>query len=138
MSGKFIVHARTARIGLKLDKELDHQGSKENKPTSATNLHNELGEVVDLELKGSAFGITSKSWGSKSDASRVSVCMGLTHPIKTLCSDGDNNVLANTFEPEIMKGSFLVSVLDLQSSRASSRVTFLIASDLLVAPGSSH
>ena len=48
-------------MGLKLSKELDHQGRKENKTTSATNLRNELGEVVELELKGSAFGITSKS-----------------------------------------------------------------------------
>ena len=48
-------------IGFWLDKELDHQGRKENKTTSATNLRNELGEVVGLELKGSAFGITSKS-----------------------------------------------------------------------------
>ena len=46
-------------MGLKLSKELDRQGRKENKTTSATNLRNEPGEVVELELKGGAFGITS-------------------------------------------------------------------------------
>ena len=48
-------------IGLRLGNELDHQGRKENKTTGATNPHKEFGEVVALELKGSAFGITSKS-----------------------------------------------------------------------------
>ena len=71
-------------IDLRLDNELDHQGRKENETTSATDPRNELGEVVTLELKGSAFGITSKSWESKSDAFRVSVCKGLTPPIHTL------------------------------------------------------
>ena len=51
-------------IGLMLDKDLDDQGRKKNKTTRATNLRNELGEVVELELEGSAFGITSKSWES--------------------------------------------------------------------------
>jgi len=54
-------------MGLKPDEELDHQGPKENKTTSAANLRNELGEVIELELKGSAFGITGKSWESRSD-----------------------------------------------------------------------
>jgi hypothetical protein len=58
-------------MGLKLDEKLDHQGPKENKSTSATDLRDELGEVVELELKGSAFGITGKSWEYKSDALRV-------------------------------------------------------------------
>ena len=69
------------RIGLKLDNELDHQGPKEDKTTSATNLRNELGEVVEPEVKGSAFGITNKSWESRSDALRVSVCKGLTQTL---------------------------------------------------------
>ena len=88
-------------IGHKLDKDLDHQGRKENKTTSATDPRNELGEVVELEMKGSVFGITSKSWESISDASRVSVCERLTHcdsPVKTLWSDGDNNVLTSALQ----------------------------------------
>ena len=88
-------------IGHKLDKELDHQGRKENKTTSATNPRNELCEVVVLELKGSVFGITSKSWESRSDTSRVSVRKRLTHrdaAVKTLWSDGDNNVLTSTLQ----------------------------------------
>ena len=57
-------------MGLKPDEELDHQGPKENKTTSAANLRNELGEVIELELKGSAFGITGKSWEFRSDGWR--------------------------------------------------------------------
>jgi hypothetical protein len=48
-------------VGLKLDEELDHQGRKENKTTSTTNLRNKLREVVELELKGGVLGITSQS-----------------------------------------------------------------------------
>ena len=88
-------------MGLKLRKELDHQGSKENKTTSATNLRNELGEVVELELKGSAFGITSKSWESRSETSRVHFSKKHTHhdaAVETLRSDRDNDVSTNTLQ----------------------------------------
>ena len=84
-----------------MNEELNHQGRKENKTTGATDLRNELGEVVELKLKGSAFGITSKSWESGSAALKVSVCTRLTHhdaAVKTLFSDGDYDVLTNTFQ----------------------------------------
>ena len=88
-------------IGLKLDEELDHQGRKENKTASATNLRNELGKVVELVLKGSIFGIAGKSWEFGSAAFRVGFCKELTHhdaAIETLRADGDNNILTNTFQ----------------------------------------
>ena len=84
-----------------MNEELDHQGRKEDKTTSATDLRNELGEVVELELKGSAFGITSKSCESGSAALKVSRCTRLTHhdaTVKTLFSDSDNDILTNTFQ----------------------------------------
>ena len=61
------------RMGLKLNEKLDHQGRKENETTCAADLRNELGEVIELELKGSAFSIASKSWESGSAALRVKV-----------------------------------------------------------------
>ena len=129
-----------------MNEELNHQGRKENKTTSATDLRNELGEVVELKLKGSAFGITSKSWESKSAALKVSVCTRLTHhdaAVKTLFSDGDYDVLTNTFQhlrardnERILLGlSVRPPVFE---SPLWSRVTVLIASDSPVAPDSSH
>jgi hypothetical protein len=60
-------------IGLELGQELDHQGPKENETTSTTNLRNELGEVVELKLKRSVLGITSKSWEPRSAVSEGKV-----------------------------------------------------------------
>ena len=88
-------------IRIKLDEELDHQHCKEDKTASTTDLRNELGKVVELELKRSAFGITSKSWESGSAAFGISFCKELTHhdtAIKTLRTDGDDNVLTNTLQ----------------------------------------
>jgi hypothetical protein len=88
-------------VGLKLDEELDHQGRKENKTASATNLRNELGEVIKLVLKRSAFGITSESWEPGSAALRISYYKRLTHhdtAVETLWSDGDDEVLTDTFQ----------------------------------------
>ena len=84
-----------------MNEELDHQGHKENKTTSATDLSNELGEVVELELKGSAFGITSKSCKYGSATLKVNFCTRLTHhdaAVKALLSHSDNDVLTNTFQ----------------------------------------
>ena len=87
-------------IRIKLDEELDHQRRKEHKTASTTDLRNELGKVVELELKRSAFGITSKSWESGSAAFRIAVCKELTRhdaAIETLRTDGgDDNVLPDT------------------------------------------
>ena len=85
-------------IRLKLDEELDHQDRKEHKTASTANLRNELGKVVELELKGSAFGIT---WESGSAAFKIVFCKELTHhgaAIGTLRTDGDDNVLTNTLQ----------------------------------------
>jgi len=100
--GKILWHVHEpAGIGCKLDEELDHQGGKKNKTASTTDLRNELGEVVELELKGSIFGITSKSWEFGSAAFGVGFCKELTHhdaAVETLRTDGDNDILTNTFQ----------------------------------------
>ena len=78
-------------ICLKLDEEFDHQHCKEHKTASTTDLRNELGEVIELELKRSAFSIT-RSWGSGSAAFRTALCKELTHhdtAIKTLRTNGE-------------------------------------------------
>ena len=88
-------------IRIKLDEEFDHQHRKDHKTTSTTDLRNELSKVVEFELKGSAFGITSKSWESGLAAFRIAVCKEPTHhdaTIETLRTDGDDNVLANTLQ----------------------------------------
>ena len=83
-------------IRLKLDEGLDHQHRKEHKTASTTDLRNELGKVVELELKRSAFNITSKSWESGLAAFRIAVCKELTHhdaAIKTLRTDNDDKCI---------------------------------------------
>jgi hypothetical protein len=46
-----------AGVGLQLDEELDHKRGEQNETSGGTELRNQLGQGVKLQLQGSALGI---------------------------------------------------------------------------------
>ena len=45
-----------------LYKESDHECYEEGKTSSGTNFSNQLGEVIELDLQGRVFRVTTKGW----------------------------------------------------------------------------
>jgi len=86
-----------------LYEETNHEGGEQSQTGNTTDLGNELGQVVQLLLQRSGIGISPESCKNKSASLDQEKCDFKEHThhdaaVETLLTDGDNHVLAITFE----------------------------------------